>query len=227
MTKKILVVEDELEIREGLKNFLEDAGYQVDTASDGLEGAYLAGKGTYDLIMLDVMLPKMDGYAVLELIRKESTVPVIMLTALGSEENQLKGFDLQIDDYIVKPLAMSLVLKRVEAVLRRSATNDGVPSTFQLVHGEITLNPASCEVTVTGNPISLTNKEYEILYLLMNNPNTVFTREELLDECWGQNFFGNDHLVSVHVANLRQKISGNYIQTVRGRGYKLVIENEN
>jgi len=227
MTKKILVVEDEFEIREGLRNFLEDADYEVDVASDGLEGAYLAGKETYDLVMLDVMLPKMDGYAVLELIRKDSTVPVIMLTALGSEENQLKGFELQIDDYIVKPFAMSVVLKRVEAVLRRSAVSDHAHSSFLLVCGEVSLNPVSCEVSVSGNQVSLTNKEYELLYLLMNNPNRVFTRDVLLETCWGYDFFGNDHVVNVHIGNLRQKIGGDYIQTVRGRGYKLVVEGAN
>lgn len=229
MIKKILVIEDELAIREGLQNFLENANYQVDSASDGLEGAYLAGKTAYDLILLDVMLPKMDGYAVLELIRKTSSVPIIMLTALGSEESQLKGFNLQIDDYIVKPFAMSLVLKRIEAVLRRGAVSDDATSSFRhadnwLTLGKIALNPLSCEVTRNQQPLALTSKEYDLLYLLMNSPNTVFTREELLDECWGENFFGNDHLVSVHIANLRQKIGTEYIQTVRGKGYKLVVD---
>lgn len=226
MTKKILVVEDEFEIQEGLRNYLENAGYMVEVASDGLEGVYMAGKNAYDLILLDVMLPKMDGYAVLELIRKDSSVPVMMLTALGSEENQLKGFDLQIDDYIVKPLSMSVVLRRIEAVLRRSATGDDAHSAFWLVCGEISLNPVSCEVFVTGNQIDLTNKEFELLQLLMKHPNRVFTREVLLDACWGYDFFGNGHVVNVHIGNLRQKIGGDSIQTVRGRGYKLVVENE-
>ena len=224
MSKKILIIEDEFEIQEGLKSYLENENYQVDVASDGLEGAYLATKECYDLILLDVMLPKMDGFAVLELIRKDSAVPVIMLTALGEEENQLKGFNLQIDDYIIKPFAMSLVLKRIEAVLRRSETKAGVHSSFLLVNREISLNPVSCEVVVSSNPIMLTNKEYELLHLFMKEPNRVFTRDELLDHCWGHDFFGNEHVVSVHIGNLRQKLGNNYIQTVRGRGYKLVTE---
>lgn len=226
MSKKILIIEDELEIQEGLKSYLENEDYQVNVASDGLDGAYLATKECYDLILLDVMLPKMDGFAVLELLRKESAVPVIMLTALGAEENQLKGFDLQIDDYIVKPFAMSLVLKRIEAVLRRSETKNGAQSSFLLVNREISLNPVSCEVFVSSKPVMLTNKEYELLHLFMKQPNRVFTRDELLNHCWGYDFYGNGHVVNVHIGNLRQKLGDNYIQTVRGRGYKLVTEKQ-
>jgi len=227
MIKRILVVEDEIEIGEGIKNFLEHAGYQVEVAADGLEGAYLAQNEGYDLILLDVMLPKMDGYTVLEMIRKASEVPVILLTALEAVEDQIKGFDLQADDYITKPFDSNLVLKRIEAVLRRERVDENASFSKKLSHEEITMDQGSYEVFLSGAKIALTHTEYELLQLFLAHPNRVFTRDELLDACWGENFFGSDHLVNVHVGNLRKKIGDGYIQTVRGRGYKLAVNDEN
>lgn len=225
MKKKILVVEDELEIQEGLKSFLEQADYEVDVASDGLEGVYKALDQSFDLVLLDIMLPKMDGYTVLKMLREESKVPVIMLTALGETENQLKAFDLHADDYIPKPFVMSLVLKRIEAILRRNASTPLKPSSNLLTHEEITLDVNSCEVFVANKKVSLTHKEYELIHLFLQNPHRVFTRDELLDQLWGYDFFGNEHIVNVHIMNLRKKIGSDYIRTMRGKGYKLVGKN--
>jgi len=220
--KKILVIEDDEEICLGLKNFLENAGYEVETAADGVAGVNLASRTAFDLLILDIMLPKMDGYAVLEVIRAHSSVPVMMLTALDSEEHQLKGFDLEIDDYLVKPLSMSLLLKRVEVVLRRAQRSQQNSETTILTLGGVSINRDSCEVFEGAKKIALTSKEYDILLVLMGTPHCVFSREVILDTCWGADYFGNDHLVSVHMANLRQKIGEKYIETVRGKGYKFV-----
>lgn len=226
MDNKILVVEDELDIQTGLKQFLERAGYLVEVASDGLEGAYKAGQENYDLILLDIMLPKMDGYAVLEMIRKTSDVPVMMLTAMGSEENQLKGFDLEADDYIVKPFTMNVVLKRIQALLRRTNKTKEDETEQFLKFGDITIDTGSCEVFIADQALFLTSKEYDLLKLLVEYPNHLFTRDELLQKFWGEDFFGDDYLVNVHIGNLRKKLDGNYIHTVRGKGYKLVDEHK-
>jgi len=224
MNGRILVVEDELEISEGIKNFLEHSGYEVDVANDGLEGTHLAQNQTYDLILLDVMLPKMDGYTALEMIRKTSEIPVILLTALGSVAQQIKGFDLQADDYITKPFDLNLVLKRIEAVLRRKEIDGKATSSDKLVFEKIVMDTNSYEVFVSEVEVILTRTEYELLHLFLTHPNRVFTRDELLDECWGENYFGTDHLVNVHVGNLRKKIGDHYIETIRGRGYKLATK---
>lgn len=226
VSTRILVIEDELDIQIGLKQFLEEANYQVDTASDGLEGAYKANQISYDLILLDIMLPKMDGYAVLEMIRKTSAVPVMMLTAMGSEENQLKGFDLEADDYIVKPFTMNVVLRRVQALLRRSKGILLDEKEQVLTYGNITIDTGSCEVFILDQPLVLTSKEYDLLKLLVERPNHLFTRDELLQKLWGEAFAGDDYLVNVHIGNLRKKIGWSYIHTVRGMGYKLVDKNK-
>ena len=226
MKPVILVVEDELEIQTGLKQFLERADYLVDVANDGLEGAYKAGKVNYDLILLDIILPKMNGYAVLEMIRKTSDVPVMMLTAMGSEENQLKGFDLEADDYIVKPFTMNIVLRRIQAILRRSSKVKEEKTEQLLIVGGITINTSSCETFLSGQPLFLTSKEYDLLKLLVEHPNHLFTRDDLLHRFWGEDYFGEDYLINVHIGNLRKKLDGRYIQTVRGKGYRLIDENK-
>jgi len=222
----ILVVEDELLIQRGLKNFLEDAGYQVDTASDGLEGAYKGQQKKYDLILLDVMMPKLDGYSVLKIIRETSSVPVIMLTALDTEENQVKGFELQVDDYISKPFSMTIVLKRIEALLRRSTMKKETKPHQILSYKDIVLDLKNYEVKIADVKLSLTDTEYEVLKLLIEHSGEIFTRENLLNKIWGEDFFGSDHVVSVHVANLRKKMGREYIETVRGRGYRIAYEDK-
>lgn len=175
MRESILIIEDEPEIRSILIELLTDAGYYVDTASDGLEGITAFRKKQYQLVLLDIMLPKIDGYVVCEMIRQESQVPVIMLTALDEEEDQIKGFDSQADDYITKPFSLKLVLKRVEAILRRAESANESHDQNQkqdqiLISQNICLNPIEARVYVDGNLVTLTKLEYDLLYLLMKNP---------------------------------------------------------
>jgi len=219
---RILVVEDEIKIQEILTEFLQENGHTVDCAGDGLSGVAMFQKHSYDLVLLDVMMPKIDGFAVLELIRQGSHVPIIMITAMDGEEYQTKGFDLQVDDYITKPFSMNLVLRRIEAVLRRTQTNpEPVSTRLMLEHGCITLDKEACEVRVSGDTVPFTYKEYEILKLLLENKNKVFTRDELLRQIWGYDFIGDDKTVNNHMMRIRKKLGEDSIVTVRGVGYKL------
>ena len=220
--KKILIIEDDLDIQEMMQFFLEDQGYQVITASDGVEGASVYRKEFPDLVLLDILLPKMNGYAICELIRKESDVPIIMISALGSEEDQLKGFDLSIDDYIPKPISLPVMMKKVEAVLRRY-DKKGTDRNSVLHYRDITLQLGNYQVIVSGKEINLTQKEYEILKELMEHPGTVISRESFLNRLWKYEFYGDERAVNNHIKNLRKKlgVAGNYIEAVRGVGYRL------
>lgn len=222
MDKKILIIEDEAAIQKILSEPLTFAGYEVTTASDGLEGINTFHKQDFDLILLDIMLPKIDGYTVCEMIRQESQIPIILLTALDTEEDQMKGFDKLADDYITKPFSIKLVLKRVEALLRR-ASSDTVSGTIR--YKEITLSETERRVTVSGNEVPLTHLEFEILLLLLKNAGRVFTRDELLNLVWGYDFVGDEKGVNFHIMNLRKKLNVDYIETVRGVGYKIAKEN--
>lgn len=222
MDKKILIIEDEVSIQKILTEPLTFAGYKVITASDGLEGINKFHEQDFDLILLDIMLPKIDGYTVCEMIRQESQIPIILLTALDTEDAQIKGFDKLADDYITKPFSIKLVLKRVEALLRRTASD----TMSDIIHyKEITVNEAERRVTVFGNEVELTNLEFEILLLLIKNKGRVFTRDDLLNLVWGYDFMGDEKGVNFHIMNLRKKLNVDYIKTVRGVGYKIAKEN--
>lgn len=221
LNTKILIIEDEIEIQNILKELLIDAGYAVDVASDGLEGITSFRQKKYDLVLLDLMLPKIDGYAVCEMIRKESNIPIVMLTAMDDEDDQIKGFDVLADDYITKPFSIKLVLKRIESLLRRSCKNPEKEESI-LCHGKIQLDPLSLRVFVSGNEILLTKLEFDLLYLLMKNKGRVFTRDELLDLVWGYDFTGYSKAVNIHIMNIRHKLDVDCIETVRGVGYRFV-----
>ena len=223
MSKMILVIEDEKSIQNILKAFLEDAGYNVTLADDGMAGITAFHKNPYDLVLLDIMLPKLDGYSVCEMIRNESTTPVILLTALDDEDSQMKGFDLLADDYITKPFSMPLVLRRIEAVLRRAQNTDTNSST--LTCGEIQLDTESYKVFVAGQEIVLTTREFEILRLFMENQGWVFTRQQLLDIIWDYDYMGDDKIVNTHIKNIRRKLNVDCIETIRGVGYRIDKEN--
>jgi len=227
MSKKILIIEDEVAIQNILKNYLEDVGYEVETADDGMEGYSKFQSEDFDLILLDIMMPKIDGYVVLELIRRESNIPVMMITAMGDVIDQIKAFELKVDDYITKPFDMKLVLVRVEALLRRSeASERGSTEVKNLIkYQNLVMDIQGIEVFEKGNKLDLTHKEFEILKLLLTNQNQVFTREILLERLWGYDFYGNSKVVNVHIQNLRKKLTGDYIETVRGVGYKIAKEN--
>jgi len=232
MNKRVLIVEDEIAIQNILKNYLEDAGYEVETADDGMEGYSKFQSKAFDLILLDIMMPKIDGYVTLELIRRESNVPVMMITAMGDVVDQIKAFELKVDDYITKPFDMKLVLMRVEALLRRSEAGErgssepGSQEEENLIkYRNLVMDVQGIEVFENSEKLELTHKEFEILKLLLENQNQVFTREMLLEKLWGYDFFGNPKVVNVHIQNLRKKLTEEYIETVRGVGYKIAKEN--
>jgi two-component system response regulator VanR len=217
---KILIIEDEIKIAEILTEFLRDYGYNTETAADGIEGFSKIKHNRYDLILLDIMMPKIDGFATLELIRQVSDVPVIIITALEDEANQMKGFDLKADDYITKPFSMNLVLRRIEAVLRRKHP-ETTSVTDILTSGNVTLDTKSCEIKLSGNTIPVTYKEYELIKLFLENKNQVFTRDYLLHNLWGYEYIGDEKVVNNHIMRIRKKLGEDFIQTVRGMGYKV------
>lgn len=227
MEKKILIIEDEIAIQNILKNYLEDAGYVVETADDGMEGYSKFQSDRFDLILLDVMMPKIDGYVVLEMIRSVSNIPVMMITAMGEVVDQIKAFELKVDDYITKPFDMKLVLVRVDAMFRRSEVS-GVASQekekSKIRYRNLVMDVQAIEVFEYGNKLELTHKEFELLRLFLENQNQVFTREMILEKLWDYDFFGNAKVVNVHIQNLRKKLAGEYIETVRGVGYKIAKE---
>ena len=243
MEKRILIIEDEPAIRKILKEPLAAAGYCVTTAPDGLEGIRMFRTGAFDLVLLDILLPKIDGYAVCEMIRQESKVPIILLTALDAEDDQIKGFNLLADDYITKPFSVRLVLKRVEALLRRTAAEQHAmerPCAEQpgakkpaaeeapglLRWREVTLDETGRQVFVSGREVVLTRLEFELLLLFMKHPGRVFSRDDLLNLVWGYEFVGDEKGVNFHIMNLRRKLRVDCIRTVRGVGYKIAKVDE-
>lgn len=222
--QKILIVEDDLDIQELLQNFLQEAGYEVTVASDGVEAISFFTGGQFDLILLDIMLPKIDGFSVCELIRKQSQIPIIMLTALGGEQEQIKGLDLQIDDYIIKPFSMPVLIRKIAAVLRRS--NRSLEDGHQTIsYKNLVLDLDSYTATVDGSIYELTQREFEVLRELLTHQGRVFTRKILLAQLWKYDFFGDERVVDTHIKNLRKKLGIDFIQTIRGVGYKIDKEN--
>lgn len=222
--QRILVVEDDFDIQELLQNFLQETGYEVDIAGDGVEALSIFIDGKYDLILLDIMLPKIDGYGVCELIRKQSDVPIIMLTALNGEDDQIKGLDLLVDDYITKPFSMPILIRKIAAVLRRSS--QGTVESYQsITYGNLLLNCDGYTATMNGNTFELTQKEFEILRELLTHQGRILTRQNLLDKLWRYDFYGDERVVDTHIKNLRKKLGIGFIQTIRGVGYKIDKEN--
>ena len=218
MEKYILVVEDDYKSQQLLQQFLTSNGYKVDCANDGLEGIQMYKDRNYNLILLDIVMPNLDGFSMCKMIRKESDVPIIFVTALSSESDQIKGFDLLCDDYIVKPFSYNLLIKRIEAVLRRSKEDKaGVYLTFE----KIKLNLKTYSAEIDGKIIDLTLKEFNILKSLIENYPQVVTREKLLDSIWGYDYFGDTRVIDAHMKNIRKKIKKDYIKTIKGVGYVL------
>lgn len=225
MPKTILIIEDEKPIQNIIRAFLEDAGYRAVSADDGAEGIARFRECRPDLVLLDILLPKINGFSVCEMIRRESSTPVIMLTALDDDFSQMKGFDALADDYITKPFSMPLVVRRIEAVLRRMEKGGAGEEDTQLRYRDIVMDPDNYDVSVGGENVSLTAREFEILRLLMENQGRVFSRESLLDSIWGYDYFGDEKIVNTHIKNIRRKLGGDYIETVRGVGYRIEKEN--
>lgn len=223
MSRKILIIEDEASIQKIIRAFLEDAGYTVCSAKDGMEGLEKFRACQPDLVLLDLMLPKLNGFAVCEQIRKESDTPIIMLTALDDEDSQMKGFDLVADDYITKPFSMPLVVRRIEAVLRRTDRKNETDTVIN--YKDICLNTESYEVLVGEERVTLTAREFDILKLFLENQGHVFTRDNLLNSVWGYDYFGDEKIVNTHIKNIRRKLGVDCIETIRGVGYRLEKEN--
>ncbi len=219
MSQRILVIEDEVRIQRIIRAFLEDAGYTVTVAGDGAQGIARYNESAFDLVLLDIMMPEIDGFKVCEEIRKKNSTPIIIISALDSVTSQMKGFDLQADDYITKPFVMPLVLKRIEAVLRRS---DGMVENNEILnYKQIKLDIKEHKVYVSDHEIILTAREFEILRLFMENPGRVFTRENVVNQIWNYDFYGDERIVNTHIKNIRKKVGCPCIETIRGVGYKL------
>lgn len=221
--RKILIIEDELDIQELLAAYLRDAGYEIVIAGDGVEALAQFQQGAFDMILLDLMLPKIDGFGVCELIRRESSVPILMLTALDGEQEQLRGFQMEIDDYVTKPFSMPILLQKIRAILRRTA--GGMENNKCLHYRNLTLDLDGMEAVLAGRSLDLTTREFELLQALISSPGRVFTREVLLAKLWGYDFFGDERVVDSHIKNLRHKMGTDYIETVRGVGYRAAKEN--
>jgi two-component system response regulator VanR len=215
----ILVVEDDLYIQELISEFLKAQNFKVSVAEDGTVAWQMIKEEEYDLVILDIMLPNMDGYLLCKMIRQKSSVPIIILTALSEEKDQLKAFELEADDFISKPFSFNVLVKRVEAVLRRGKGSQ--MATDELVLGKIKLDCGGYKVYVNNQLIDLTAKEFEILKMLIENKGKVMTREMLVDKIWGYDYFGDNRIVDAHIKNLRKKINLSYIKTVKGIGYTL------
>lgn len=214
----ILIVEDEFDIRELLEAYLTNEGYKVIAAEDGEEALERFQDESPDLVLLDLLLPGLDGFQVCRAIREESDLPVIMLTALGSEQSELKGFDLRVDDYIAKPFSMPVLLRRVEAVLRRTMKS---PAARKLTHRSLSLDLDGYKAAVNGETIELTGREFALLRVLLQNRGRVLTRQMLLNRVWGYDFYGDERIVDTHIKNLRKKLGVDYIETIRGVGYRI------
>lgn len=216
--QRILIVEDDLDIQELLQEFLQEAGYIAETACDGVEAISMFTEFSYDLILLDIMLPKINGYNVCELIRKQSQIPIIMLTALGSEEEQIRGLDLQADDYITKPFSVPILLRKIAAVFRRTKSND---DKHFIRYKDLSLDLDGYKTYVGTEEISLTQREFEVLRELLAYQGKVLTRQNLLNKLWKYDFLGDERVVDTHIKNLRKKLNVDYIETIRGVGYKI------
>ena len=233
MRKRALIVEDDINIAELLKIYLQKDGFETENAYDGRKAVELAAKFSPDIILLDIMLPVMDGWQVCREVRKTSQVPIIMLTAKGESMDKVSGLEMGADDYVTKPFDPKELIARVHAVMRRSegaAVEEVEDGARKLVFDKLTINLDSYELIVNGEKVDTPPKELELLYHLASYPNRVFTRNQLLDEVWGFDYFGDSRTVDVHVKRLREKIEGVSpkweLFTVWGVGYKFKINEE-
>ena len=223
--KRILVVEDEPDIRELLVSYLVDAGYDVVSAGDGVEALGLFDE-TVDLVVLDILIPKIDGFGVCEVIRKRSDVPIIFLSALDDEANLIKGYDLEADDYVTKPFSMQVFLKKVRAILMRGGAKQAEPDVEEIRYKDVLMIPDKMQCKVGDREVELTSREYELLLTLIKHPGRVYTRDVLLDLIWDVNTFVDERIVDSHIKNLRHKLGNDIIDTVRGRGYRVAEDQE-
>lgn len=222
----ILIVDDEERMRRVITDYLRLKGYDTMEAADGVEALERFDRRTPDLVLLDVMMPRMDGWEVCRAIHAKSDVPIIMLTARGQEEDELQGFSLGADEYITKPFSLKILLARIEAVLRRAA---GGPAATDAGAGNeipgLTVDRDGREVRVDGAPVELTYTEFELLAYLLDNPGIALSRDRILDAVWRYDYYGDARTVDTHIKKLRSKLGarGEYIRTIRGVGYKFEV----
>ncbi|MDD3410423.1 MAG: response regulator transcription factor [Eubacteriales bacterium] len=216
---RILIVEDDFDISELLSSWLTEAGYQTAEAEDGLQALDKFAAEAPDLVLLDLMLPKLDGFGVCEWIRRRSDVPIIMLTALDGEAEQLRGYDLKIDDYVTKPFSMPVLLRKIAAILRRCGGDAGGANLLR--YRDLTLDLDAYPAARDGRDLELTNREFECLRELLQNQGRVMTYQMLVNRIWNYDYMGDDRVIYSHIKNLRRKLGADYIQTVRGVGYRV------
>ena len=221
---RVLLVEDEEKMRELIKIAFKKENFETIEATEGKQGLNLFKTNQIDIVILDIMLPEIDGWTVCREIRRMSNVPIILLTARGEEFDKLFGFELGADDYMVKPFSPKELIARVKALLRRAEIKSSESASYFQV-GDIVINRLSREVMVNGKQINLTNKEYELLYFISTNPKIVFTREQLLLKVWGYEQYGDPRTVDTHIKKLREKLGeySSYISTMWGVGYKFEV----
>lgn len=226
---RILVVDDEENIREVIKEYAEFEGHQVSEACDGMQAIEMVKNNDYDIIIMDVMMPRLDGYSACKEIRKIKQIPVLMLSARGEEYDKLFGFEIGIDDYVVKPFSPKEVMARVNAIVKRNSAAKqapAAPAPETVKFGGLEINFTSRDVYIDGVKANLTPKEYDLLFYLVRNKNIALTRNKLLEEVWGYDFFGDDRTIDTHIKMLRNNLGPyrNYIVTLRGMGYKFEAE---
>ncbi len=222
--QKLLIVDDEINIRKVIKEYGEFNGYQVEESADGMDAVALCKKNDYDLIIMDIMMPRLDGFSACKEIRKTKSTPIIMLSARGEEYDKLFGFELGIDDYMVKPFSPKELMARINAILaRHSAATQS--SNEALVFDGLVIDIIARVVSVDGQRIELTPKEYELLFYMALNKNIALSRDKLLSDIWGYDFFGDDRTIDTHIKNLRNNLGKyrDFIVTLRGVGYKFEV----
>ena len=223
----IIVVDDEANIRDLAGMYLQQAGFRVTSAANGRDGLALIKKEQPDLVVLDLMMPVMDGWEVCRRLRGEGDLPILMLTARDDDIDKIVGLEMGADDYLTKPFNPRELVARVRAILRRAAGGPAAAVDNKMIRrvGDVVIDPAAHEVTVGGNKATLRAKEFDLLLALIDHQNMVLSRDQLLDLVWGYEYFGNTRTVDVHVAHVRDKLTGSsvVIETVWGKGYKLIV----
>lgn len=219
---KILIVDDEFRIRELIKKYALYEGHEVDEAENGKVAVAKCRNNTYDLIIMDIMMPELDGFGAVEQIRKFSNTPIIMLSARGEEYDRLTGFESGVDDYVIKPFSPKELMMRIAAVLRRAGGDQKNDAKNSFVYEGLSIDYAARVVTVDGERVRLTPREYELLYYMVNNKGIALTREQLISKVWGYDFFGDDRTLDTHIKLLRKSLGkyANLIVTLRGVGYR-------
>ena len=222
---RILIVDDEEKIREVLKEYAEFEGYEVFEASDGMEAVKMCKEQDFDALVVDVMMPKLDGFSACKEIRKFKQIPILMLSARSEEYDKLFGFEMGIDDYVVKPFSPKEVMARLNVIIRRNTAGSKLSGGETYEFGGLVVDVAGRNVIVDGRKTEMTPKEYDLLFYMVKNHNLALTRNKLLEEVWGYDFFGDDRTVDTHIKMLRNSLGPyrNYIITLRGLGYKFEV----